>query len=92
MPVIAPGPPATINTRQQRSYPLPRRIRQLTPTHHKINCQTRPRRQNVERDELEIARWVAQEWHRNTGLGGIPERQVAKPAAGGSNVVSARVM
>ncbi|MFI1840389.1 hypothetical protein ACH433_45845, partial [Streptomyces olivaceoviridis] len=31
------------NTRQQRSYPLPRRIRQLTPTHHKINYQTRPR-------------------------------------------------
>ncbi|MFF7358541.1 hypothetical protein ACFZA1_38835, partial [Streptomyces filipinensis] len=31
------------NTRQQRRYPLPRRIRQLTTTHHKINYQTGPR-------------------------------------------------
>jgi hypothetical protein len=40
--VIPPRPPTTVNTRQQRRYPTPRRIRQLTTTHHKINYQTAP--------------------------------------------------
>lgn len=37
LPVIPPGPPPTVQRRQQRSYPLPRRVRQLTTTSHKIN-------------------------------------------------------
>jgi len=37
LPVIPPGPPSTIQRWQQRSDPLPRRIRQLTTTSHKIN-------------------------------------------------------
>ncbi len=37
--VVPPGPPTTINTRQQRAYPLPRHIRQLTPANHKSNDQ-----------------------------------------------------
>ena len=37
LPVVPPGPPPAIQHRQQRSYPLPRRIRQLTTTSHKIN-------------------------------------------------------
>ncbi|MFI5665011.1 hypothetical protein, partial [Streptomyces sp. NPDC051684] len=42
--MITPWPPTTINTGQQRRYPLPRHIRQLTTTtHHKINYQTGPR-------------------------------------------------
>jgi hypothetical protein len=40
--VITPRTTTSVNTRQQGRYPLPRRIRQLTPTHHKINYQTGP--------------------------------------------------
>ncbi|WEV30104.1 hypothetical protein OYE22_25320 [Streptomyces sp. 71268] len=43
--MIPPRPTTTINTRQQRDYPLPRRIRQLSTTHHKTNYQTGPKGQ-----------------------------------------------
>lgn len=43
VPVIPPRAPARVRARKQRLYPLPRRIRQLASTGHKINCQTRPR-------------------------------------------------
>ncbi len=39
LPVIPPGPPPAIQHRQQRCYPLPRRIRQLTTPSHRINDQ-----------------------------------------------------
>jgi putative transposase len=42
LPVIPPRTTPPVNTRQQRRYPLPRRVRQLTTTHHKINYQTEP--------------------------------------------------
>lgn len=41
LPMILPGPPPAIQHRQQRSNPLPRHIRQLTTTRHKINYQGR---------------------------------------------------
>lgn len=44
LPVIQPRTPSPVNTGQQRRYPLPCRIRQLTTTHHEINYQTGPSR------------------------------------------------
>lgn len=91
LPVISPGPPPAIQHRQQRRYPLPRRIRQLSTTSHKINYQgcSGPGRTLVPARTGSSGRWSAGSADHTTCRSGSSASRPGRRRCGGAGGESA---